>query len=139
MRKTEKQKKEMAQAIVKRVHMDGEPITRVLTDFTTPRQAKKGWAAVPDEVLKLAGLSKKGKALAALGRQLTAQNQEDLVRGRLAQNVISGKDGGSHSAKILGSDRRVNMWTPDVQQGLIILQAPKALLDNKDEILAAES
>lgn len=139
MRRTKEEKKAMAQAIIDRVHMGGEPISKVMLDFTTPRQAKKAWAAVPAEVMKMAGMSKKGKLLAEMGRQLDAKTQEDLVRGRLAQNVISGKDGGSHSAKILGSDRRVNMWTPDVQQGLIILQAPKALLDNKDEILAAES
>ena len=138
MRKTEKQKKEMAQAIVERVHMGGEPISKVLLDFTTPRQAKKAWAAVPAEVLKLAGTSKKGQALAALGRQLDAKTQEDLVRGRLAQNVIAGRDGGSHSAKLLGQDRRVNMFQPDVQAGLVIINAPKELLEKKDEILNAE-
>jgi len=110
-----------------------------MLDFTTPRQAKKAWAAVPAEVLKMAGMSKKGKVLAAMGAQITAKMQEDLVRGRLAQNVISGKDGGSHSAKLLGSDRRVSMFTPEQQAGVIIINAPKALLDNKDEILNSES
>src|SRR5215472_14527730 len=137
-RRTEKHKKEMAQAIIDRVHVGGEPISKVLLDYTTPLQAKKAWAAVPREVLKLAGLSKKGEALAALRRQLDAKSQEDLVRSRLAQNVIAGKDGGSHSAKLLGSDRRVNMFTPDVQAGLIILNAPQSLIDRKDEILNGE-
>ena len=28
------------------------------------------------------------------------------------------------SAKFLGSDKRVNMWQPEVQQNVLILQAP---------------
>jgi len=138
MRRTKEEKKAMAQAIIDRVHVGGEPISKVMLDFTTPRQAKKAWAAVPAEVLKMAGMSKKGQLLAAMGAQITAKMQEDLVRGRLAQNVIAGKDGGSHSAKLLGSDRRVNMFTPDVQAGLIILNAPQSLIDRKDEILNGE-
>jgi len=138
MRRTEKQKKEMAQAIIDRVHLGGEAISKVMLDFTTPRQAKKAWAAVPQDVMRMAGLSKKGKLLAKMGRQLDAKTQEDLVRGRLAQNVISGKDGGSHSAKLLGSDRRVNMFTPDQQLGVIVLNAPQSLIDHKDEILNGE-
>jgi len=33
------------------------------------------------------------------------------------------------SAKILGFDSELNMWTPENMQGLIILQTPKKLRD----------
>jgi hypothetical protein len=39
------------------------------------------------------------------------------------------KDGGSMSAKILGSDSELNMWTPENMQGVIILQTPEKLRD----------
>ena len=55
--------------------------------------------------------------------------QQDLVRGRLVENTIRGKDSGSMSAKILGSDKRVNMWTPEQRNNVLILQAPRADID----------
>jgi hypothetical protein len=59
------------------------------------------------------------------------------VRGRLVDNIVKGKDGGAMSAKILGSDTELNLWQPEFQQGLIILQAPQYALDHKAEMLAA--
>jgi hypothetical protein len=61
------------------------------------------------------------------------------VRGRLLSNTISGKDGGAMSAKILGSDTELNMWQPEMNQGLIILQAPQYALDNKEKLLQSAS
>jgi hypothetical protein len=61
-----------------------------------------------------------------------------LVRGRLLSNTITGKDGGAMSAKILGSDTELNMWTPEFQQGLIILQAPASALARKVELLGQD-
>jgi len=48
------------------------------------------------------------------------ENGCDAACSRLAQNAIAGKDGGAQSAKILGSDRRVNMFTPDGQVGVTV-------------------
>jgi hypothetical protein len=39
------------------------------------------------------------------------------------------------SAKILGSETELNMWHPEMNQGLIILQAPQWALDHKKELL----
>ena len=65
------------------------------------------------------------------------QVRRKLVRGRLVDNVIKGKDGGAMSAKILGSDSEINMWVPEMNQGLIILGAPPAAVANKAKILNA--
>ena len=65
------------------------------------KQSSKGWAAVPDGV-KLP-LPAKAKRLMNLG-SVDPQTRRKLVRGRLVDNVIKGKDGGAMSAKILGSD-----------------------------------
>jgi hypothetical protein len=86
-----------------------------------------GTAAVPDCVWR--NLGRNSKKLIALG-EVDPKKQEEIVRGRLMDNTIRGKDGGSMSAKILGSDKRVNMWQPEVQQNVLILQAPNhAALD----------
>jgi len=98
----------------------------------SPTQASKGWQAVPDAVL--VKLPKKAQKLIALG-QTNKETRKHLVRGRLLENTISGKDGGAMSAKILGSDTELNLWTPEFQQGIIILQTPQSAINNKERLL----
>ncbi len=57
-----------------------------------------------------------------LGKQVTAEQQEALVRGALISNVAAGKDQATASLKMLGADKRVNMFQPDSQAGVIIIQ-----------------
>jgi hypothetical protein len=97
------------------------------------RQSAKGWDAVPDKVM--VKLPKKAKHLMALGKT-DKESRKNLVRGRLVDNIVKGKDGGAMSAKILGSDNDLNMWQPEFQQGLIILQAPQWAILNKEKLLA---
>lgn len=98
-------------------------------------QAMKGWGAVPDAVYQK--LPKEAKRLMALGK-IHKDARRDLVRGRLVSNTISGRDGGAQSAKILGSDTELNMWQPELNQGVIILQAPREALEHKAELLGEE-
>lgn len=94
--------------------------------------ANEGIAGVPQRVIKLLG--KKGMRLAALG-EIDASTQEKITRGRLVYNVIQGIDKGAQSAKLLGSDRRVNMFTPDTQIGVIALVAPTEVHENMGKML----
>jgi hypothetical protein len=55
----------------------------------------------------------------------------------LLDNAIQGKDGGAMSAKILGSDSELNMWAPEQNQGLVIINVPQYAIDHKAEILSA--
>lgn len=66
---------------------------------------------------------KKLDKLEKLGQMLTAQQQENTVRGALLANVASGKDQAVNSLKLLGNDRRVGMFTPDSASGVIVIQA----------------
>lgn len=84
--------------------------------------ARHGRAALSATVMSL--IPKESKQLMELGK-ITAEDQETLVRGRLAWNTIQGKDSGAQSAKILGSERRLNMWVPDQQTGVIVVTQPK--------------
>lgn len=42
-------------------------------------------------------------------------------------NAAQGKDAAVQSLKLLGQDRRVNLWAPDSVTGLVVLQAPQSL------------
>src|SRR5437660_857389 len=131
-RKTPQQHKKLASLLAQDV-----PVGEALREAGwSERQSQKGWDAVPALVFKQ--LPKKAQRLVMLGKNLDADTQRHMVRGRLAQNTISGKDGGAMSAKILGSDTRVNMWQPDFQQGLIILQTPQYVIDHKADLFAED-
>jgi hypothetical protein len=91
--------------------------------------AKRGKASLSKECLDAwnKALHEKSAELRQFGATLTPQEQEQLVRGRLAKNTIEGTDAGTQSAKLLGSDRRVSMWQPDSISGVVIIEAPPAL------------
>ena len=91
----------------------------------SPTTAKRGKAALSKPML--AALASESAKLAELGKLLSPEQQENLVRGRLALNTIQGKDNGTQSAKLLGSDKRVGMFTPDQLTGVIVLQVPASL------------
>jgi hypothetical protein len=101
-------------------------------------QSKKGYAAVPADVLAM--LPKKTKALMDKGRALKGDKDamENLILGRLGENIANGKDAGTQSAKVLGSHRDLNMWTPDQLAGVIILETPKNIAEKAAKMLEAE-
>jgi hypothetical protein len=131
-RRTREQRRQLMDRIEQGVP---EGICKALKDAGYPdSMARQGWNAVPQKVMAM--LSAKGRKLMELGRNLTPELQEHLVRGRLAHNTMIGKDGGAMSAKLLGSDKRVNMFVPDNQMGVIVLSAPFKLGEQFDRIAA---
>lgn len=93
----------------------------------SPAQARKGWAIVnKSRGLRLA-VAHQARLLIELGRAFTPEEQECLVRGRLIYNVLVGTDKGTNSARLLGNDKRVSMFTPDAQQGIVVISSPSAL------------
>jgi len=111
----------------------GDSLKQVLMGAGYSEQTSNhGWEAVPNRVVKL--LSRKGLRLKALG-EIDADTQEKLTRGRLVYNVIKGSDKGVLSAKALGSDKRISMFAPDIQAGVIVLQMPTPVLEQKDKLL----
>lgn len=69
-------------------------------------------------------LQKRMNQAVELGKSLTPEVQEALVRGGLAQNVLEQKDRAVRSLELLGRDRRVNMFTPENQTGVVVVVAP---------------
>jgi hypothetical protein len=98
----------------------------------SPTTAKKGRQKLSRECLiaEQKAVAERAEELRRFG-VMTPKQQEDLVRGRLAVNVTLGEDGGTQSAKLLGQDRRVNMFTPESMTGIIVLQEPAGFRDLK--------
>jgi hypothetical protein len=121
-RKTPRQHKKLGKLLAENV-----PVGQALVEAGwSELQAKKGWGAVPDRVI--ATLPPKMQRLVNLGKT-DKETRRHLIRGRLVDNIQKGKDGGSMSCKILGSDSELSMWQPENMQGLIILQTPQRLSD----------
>ena len=124
-RKTAAQHKKLARLLAEDV-----PVCTALAQAGwSETSAKKGWDAVPDRVI--ATLRKKMQRLVELGKT-DKETRRHLIRGRLVDNIQKGKDGGSQSAKILGADSELNMWTPENMQGVIILHTPQKLVNNPE-------
>lgn len=120
MRKTTAQKEKLAKLLA-----DEVPVTKALEQAGwAPKQASKGWDTVPRDVMAI--LPKKAQRLIELGK-LGKKDMEHFALGRLVKNVQDGKDGGAQSAKILGSHREINAWTPDNQTGVIVLNCPQEI------------
>ena len=123
--KTPQQKKHLAKLLG-----EGMPVGQALRAAGwSEMQSKKGFAAVPGDVL--AALPKKAQALMDRGKALKTDKSamENLIVGRLSENIAQGRDGGTQSAKVLGSHRDLNMWQPDQLAGLIVLQTPQKFQD----------
>lgn len=132
--KTSQQYQEFARAYVA-----GAPLTKalVLAGYS-PKQAKKGTVILNRSKGLRKALAEHGKLLAELGANITVQQQENLVRGRLVLNTIRGTDKGTPSAKALGSEKRVSMWQSDTQRGLVILNSPTSELRSKEHLLGTD-
>ena len=127
-----KQKRKQYPEMAKKLAKGIRPRDVLLEAGYSETQASKGWAAVPDGVKLL--LPAKGKRLMKLG-SVDPQTQKKLLLGRLVDNVMEGKDGGAMSAKILGSHRELNLWTPEQNQGVVVINVPQFAIDHKAEIL----
>jgi hypothetical protein len=58
-----------------------------------------------------------------------AEARAQIVRAKLLENVANNCDNAVRSLKLLGQDREVSMWQPEVQQGIVVLNMPTALQD----------
>jgi hypothetical protein len=99
--------------------------------------ARRGKAALSKPMWE--ALASESNKLELLGRKISPERQANLVRGRLVLNTLRGRDNGTQSARILGSDRRIAMWQPESQLGLVVLQAPQVRkIDHEVPLIQSE-
>ena len=49
------------------------------------------------------------------------KDREDLIIGRLQENIENGSDKAALSAKIMGSHKALGLWTAENQTGVVVL------------------
>ena len=107
--KSPKEIKRFASAVSK-----GHSLQRAMLDAGyAPSTARRGKAGLSKPMWE--ALARESNKLELLGRKISPERQENLVRGRLVLNTLRGRDNGSQSAKLLGADRRISMWQPESQ------------------------
>jgi hypothetical protein len=58
-----------------------------------------------------------------------AEARAQIVRAKLLENVANNCDNAVQSLKLLGQDRELSLWQPEVQTGIVVLNIPAALQD----------
>ena len=65
-----------------------------------------------------------------------AEIRAQIVRAKLLENVADNRDNAVQSLKLLGQDRELSLWQPEIQQGIIIVNpsngAAKNLLESEE-------
>lgn len=100
----------------------------LITAGYSEKQASKGRAAISGNLLQ--ALTPSGRRLIVAARKMTWQDREDLIIGRLQENIENGSDKAALSAKIMGSHKSLALWQPENQTGVVVLNV--ASLPEKD-------
>lgn len=105
--------------------LTGKSIYDVLTENGySPKWARQGKAALSKGMQS--AMLEQGQRIEWLGEKLLENPRliENSVVGWLYQAMIDGRSKGVTAAKLLGGHRKVDMFTSDAQQNVLIIQAP---------------
>jgi hypothetical protein len=109
--------------------VEGKPIRTALLDAGYSRaSANQGLARIRRSVPLAAAYAQEVERLKNLPVP-PAEARAQIVRAKLLENVANNCDNAVQSIKLLGQDREVSMWQPEVQQGIIVLNMPASLQD----------
>lgn len=91
--------------------------------------ADRGKAHLPPPMLTAVQLWEAAQEKIKLGQQLTKDSADGLIKGRLAETVISGKDTDAvAAAKALGSHKDYDLFTQERSVGVMMV-LPQGVLD----------
>lgn len=121
----------------------GKPIGQALVEAGwSEKQARKGKAIIEgSRTLQAAIVKEVGQGweeLVTKGANVTPETLQNAVMGRIATNLIQGTDAGTQTAKLAGQWKSLNMWQPEFQQGVIVINGGGSLAIGP-EILDAPS
>jgi hypothetical protein len=119
---------EEARKLARRVLRQGKPIGEELRKAGfAPRQARKGMRRVQESrTLRRAFLMEKDAIIKGPSKEfaLDVEQAEGLIVDRLKKNIKAGTDKAVMSAKLLGSHKKLNLWQPENQTGIIVINTP---------------
>lgn len=115
--------------IAKRVLRKGQSLLRALTDCGfSETQARKGLVIIRQNNALRTAFADEAEAMRQEKKDRPITPDWGTIEGdiihRLHENVLDGKDKAVMSAKVLGSHKKLNLWQPEFQQGIVILNAP---------------
>lgn len=104
----------------------GMPIKHALIAAGYPEtSAKQGKRAISNKTIEL--LSRKNRHYAVIGRLFNAEQRADIVRGKLLENVSTGKDSATKSCELLGKDTEVAIFRADQNQVQVNIAIPQGM------------
>jgi len=87
--------------------------------------ANMGREGLPKGVLNQ--LASSGERFRSLGRQFRPEDRADIVRGKLVENVLLGKDSATKSLELLGKDVAVGIFKSDSNSVNVQINLPSGL------------
>lgn len=90
-----------------------------------PRQARKGWIAVPQRAVEL--LIEQGVKFERIGQHLVKapSKMEYRIIGAMHERMVTGAKDGVNAAKLLSQHKSVsNQFVQDAAQNVLVIQAP---------------
>lgn len=100
-------------------------------------RASRGHKGLPKGVINQ--LARDGERFRSLGRQFRPEDRADIVRGKLVENVLLGKDSATKSLELLGKDTAVGIFKSDSNVVAVQINLPASLDGLFGELKAPES
>ena len=115
--------------VARSILVEGKPIRTALLDAGySQASANQGMARIRRSVPLAAAYTQEVERLKK-SPVPPGEIRAQIVRAKLLENVANNRDDAVASLKLLGQDRELSLWQPEVQQGIIVLNLPPALQD----------
>lgn len=115
----------------------GKPIRHAMLEGGySDNQAKLGRSGLPKGVINQ--LASDGERYIKLGKQFSPDHRANIVRGKLVENVLLGKDSATKSLELLGKDTAVGIFKSDSNAVNVQINLPGGLEAMFGELKAPE-
>ena len=117
--------------VARKILVEGKPIRTALLEagYSQP-SANQGMARIRRSIPLAAAYAQEIERLKNLPVP-TAEVRAQIVRAKLLENLRNNRDNAVQSLKLLGLDREVSLWQPESALGLIVVQLPKDLPEER--------
>ncbi len=117
--------------VARKILVEGKPIRTALLESGYSRpSANQGMARIRRSVPLAAAYAQEIERLKNLPVP-PAEVRAQIVRAKLLENLRDNRDNAVQSLKLLGQDREVSLWQPESALGLIVVQLPKDLPEER--------
>jgi hypothetical protein len=117
--------------VARKILVEGKPIRTALLEagYSQP-SANQGMARIRRSIPLAAAYAQEIERLKNLPVP-TAEVRAQIIRAKLLEKLRNNRDNAVQSLKLLGLDREVSLWQPESALGLIVVQLPKDLPEER--------